>query len=152
MSTEPRVVRVSGSLVEARPFRNAALNEQVGVGGAGLLGEVIKVDGETATIQVYEETSGLALGEPVVPTGAPLEVELGPGLLGAVLDGVGRPLQQLADQFGDFITRGAGPTLTRSGAGTSGPRRPGRSRGRQGRWGWWHCPTGPPTPCWCRRA
>jgi V/A-type H+-transporting ATPase subunit A len=85
-----------------------ALYELARVGHRRLLGEVIRVRGDTATLQVYEETTGLELGEPVEPTGSGLTVELGPGLLGAILDGTGRPLGRLAEQTGAFIRPGAG--------------------------------------------
>jgi len=110
--TEARVIRAAGALVEAAPLRTAGLFEIVRVGPRGLLGEVIRLDGDVATIQVFEDTSGLALEDPVVPTGAPLQAELGPGLLGSVLDGTGRPLDRLAAAEGAFL--GAGtivPTL-----------------------------------------
>lgn len=108
----PVIVRVSGALAEARPLPGAALYELVRVGARGLLGEVIRVSGDTATIQVYEDTNGLRIGEPVVPTGGALTLHLGPGLLGSVLDGVGRPLARLAELSGDFIQPGmAAPTL-----------------------------------------
>ena len=110
--TTPHVVRVAGSLVEARPLADAALYELVKVGERGLLGEVVRLSGELATIQVYEETVGLRVGEPVAATGGTLTVTLGPGLLGAVLDGVGRPLAALAAARGDFIAPGlVAPTL-----------------------------------------
>jgi V/A-type H+-transporting ATPase subunit A len=90
----------------------AALYELARVGRRGLLGEVIRVQGDLATLQVYEETTGLELGEPVEPTGTGLTVMLGPGLLGAILDGTGRPLGRLAEQTGNFIQPGAdAPTL-----------------------------------------
>ncbi|HUL49198.1 MAG TPA: V-type ATP synthase subunit A [Gemmatimonadales bacterium] len=108
----PRILRVSGSLAEASPLRDAALYELVRVGARGLLGEVVRVVGERATVQVYEDTSGLAVGEPVQPTGHPLRLKLGPGLLGSVLDGVGRPLGRIAEHTGDFIAPGVtAPTL-----------------------------------------
>ena len=107
-----RILRISGALTEAAPLPSVALYELVRVGTRGLLGEVIRVTGTRATIQVYEDTTGLQLGEPVVPTGESLTIHLGPGLLGAVLDGVGRPLASLAQQAGDFIAPGiAAPTL-----------------------------------------
>lgn len=91
-----------------------SLYEIARVGEARLLGEVVRVEGARATLQVYEETSGLRVGEPVVPTGAALEAELGPGLLGALFDGVGRPLVRLAED-GDFLRPGASaPTLDSS--------------------------------------
>lgn len=106
------VTRVTGSLVEARPLRDVGLYELVRVGARGLLGEVIRVDGEVATLQIHEDTTGLAVGAPVAATGGPLAVELGPGLLGAILDGVGRPLARLAAAGGDFLAPGAtAPTL-----------------------------------------
>lgn len=101
------LVRISGPTVVARGLPAAALNEVVWVGAARLLGEVIRVEGALATIQVYEETAGLALGEPAEPTGEPLAVELGPGLLGRIFDGVQRPLDALAAREGDFLGRGA---------------------------------------------
>jgi V/A-type H+-transporting ATPase subunit A len=91
-----------------------ALNEVVRVGHDGLLGEVIRIRAGLATLQVYEETAGLVLGEPVEATGEPLAVELGPGLLGQVVDGIERPLEALAVKSGDFIVRGvAHPALDR---------------------------------------
>jgi len=106
------ITRITGTLAEARPLRDAALHELVRVGERGLLGEIIRFTGDTATLQVFEDTTGLAVGAPVVATGASLTAELGPGLLGAVLDGVGRPLARLADASGDFVAPGAtAPTL-----------------------------------------
>jgi V/A-type H+-transporting ATPase subunit A len=78
----------------------------VRVGNDRLIGEVIELKGDTASIQVYEETSGVGPGEPVVSTGVPLSVELGPGLIGSFFDGIQRPLNVLAEMAGDFITRG----------------------------------------------
>jgi V/A-type H+/Na+-transporting ATPase subunit A len=113
MSAE--LVRVSGALVEAAPLPHASLYELVHVGRRSLLGEVIRITGATATIQVFEDTNGLALGEPVVGTGNSLSAELGPGLLGSVLDGVGRPLTSVARELGDFIRPGTRvPTLDAS--------------------------------------
>jgi V/A-type H+-transporting ATPase subunit A len=106
--TDARVVRAAGALVEAAPLREAALNEIVRVGPQNLLGEVIRLDDDVATVQVFEETSGLALDDPVHGTGRPLLAELGPGLLGSVLDGIGRPLELLARREGGFL--GAGTT------------------------------------------
>lgn len=100
------VTRVAGSLVETRPLR-AALYELALVGDRQMLGEVIRCAGDTATLQVYEDTTGLAVGEPVAVTGTTLSAQLGPGLLGAVLDGIGRPLASVAEATGDFIGPGA---------------------------------------------
>ena len=108
----PRLTRISGALAEAQPLRGAGLYEIARVGSRGLLGEVIRVDGEIGTLQVYEDTDGLRTGEPVHLTGGALTVTLGPGLLGSILDGTGRPLGRLADQMGDFIQPGGdAPTL-----------------------------------------
>ncbi|HEX9610452.1 MAG TPA: V-type ATP synthase subunit A [Gemmatimonadales bacterium] len=110
--TGPRIVRVSGALAEARPMGQASLYELVRVGERGLLGEVIRLEVDRGTVQVYEDTTGLRAGEAVELTGQALTVHLGPGLLGAVVDGVGRPLAQLAAEHGDFIRPGASaPTL-----------------------------------------
>jgi V/A-type H+-transporting ATPase subunit A len=102
----PRLIRLSGALAEARPMPDAALYELARVGERHLLGEVIRIQGDLATLQVYEETNGLKIGEPIEPTGGALTVELGPGLLGAILDGTGRPLERLAEVTGDFIGPG----------------------------------------------
>ncbi|MEA3248045.1 MAG: V-type ATP synthase subunit A [Gemmatimonadota bacterium] len=101
-----RIIRVAGSLVEATPLR-AALYDTAAVGERRMMAEVIRQRGDVATLQVYEDTTGLAVGEPVESLGVSLTAQLGPGLLGSVLDGVGRPLQRLADVTGDFITPGA---------------------------------------------
>ena len=109
------LTRITGTLAEARPLRDAALYELVRVGERGLRGEVIRFAGDTATLQIFEDTTGLAVGAPVVATGASLTAELGPGLLGAVLDGIGRPLARLAEATGDFLAPGAtAPTLSRA--------------------------------------
>jgi len=105
--TGPRVLRINGALVEAGPVPGASLFELARVGDLGLLGEVVAVDGDVATIQVYEETTGLRVGGPVEMSGGSLTVELGPGLLGSVFDGIGRPLERLARSEGDFIQPGA---------------------------------------------
>ncbi len=107
-----RIVRITGALVEACPLAGVGLYELIRVGRNRLLGEVVRVDGDRATVQVYEETTGLRVGEPVEPSGRDLGVQLGPGLLGSVLDGVGRPLYRVAAQTGDFIQPGTeAPTL-----------------------------------------
>jgi V/A-type H+-transporting ATPase subunit A len=115
MSGAGEIVRLAGPTVTARGLGGAGLNEVVWVGDERLLGEVIRIEGDLATVQVYEETVGLALGEPVEGTGQPLAVELGPGLLGSIFDGVQRPLPALAAQQGDFLGRGVRlPALDRA--------------------------------------
>ncbi len=106
-----RVVRVAGPVVVATGLEKARLYNLVRVGRRRLIGEVIRLQGDEALIQVYEETSGLQTGSVVEDTGAPLQVELGPGLLGQVFDGVQRPLPRLAAKSGQpfgepFIRRG----------------------------------------------
>ncbi len=101
-----RLVKVAGPTVAVSGLPGVALNEVVFVGEERLLGEVIRIEGDVATVQVYEDTAGLALGEPAEAAGEPLSVELGPGLLGRVFDGVQRPLSELAERQGDFLGRG----------------------------------------------
>jgi len=110
--TDARIIRVAGAIAEAQPLGEAALYELVEVGEHRLLGEVIRIQDDVATIQVFEETSGLGLHEPVRRTGSSLMTRLGPGLLGSILDGVGRPLTGLAERSGDFMAPGMTlPTL-----------------------------------------
>lgn len=110
-----RVVRVVGALAEAEPLPGVGLYEVVRVGRRRLPGEVIRIEGRRATLQVFEETAGLALEEPVERTGGPLTAELGPGLLGSILDGVGRPLDRPSASSGPFLEPGAEiATLERS--------------------------------------
>jgi V/A-type H+-transporting ATPase subunit A len=107
-----RITRIAGALVEARPARDAFLYELALVGELGMFGEVIRLNGDTATLQVYEDTRGLALGEPIRLMRNTLGAQLGPGLIGAVLDGTGRPLDQLGRLTGAFLARGVhAPTL-----------------------------------------
>ncbi|HHV78795.1 MAG TPA: V-type ATP synthase subunit A [Firmicutes bacterium] len=100
------IVKVSGPLVVAEGMADAKMYDVVRVGTRKLIGEIIELKGDKASIQVYEETSGLGPGEPVVSTGLPLSVELGPGLMGSIFDGIQRPLQLVNQIAGDFITRG----------------------------------------------
>ncbi|HEY7467948.1 MAG TPA: V-type ATP synthase subunit A [Acidimicrobiia bacterium] len=99
-----RVVRVAGPVVVAEGLERARLYSLVRVGRRGLVGEVIRLVGDQTVIQVYEETSGLRVGSTVVDTGAPLSVELGPGLIGAIFDGVQRPLPVMAGKPGGPVT------------------------------------------------
>jgi len=101
-----RIIRITGPVVVAEHMTGSRMYDIVRVGNENLMGEIIKLLEDTATIQVYEETSGLHVGEPVSSTGAPLTVELGPGLLTSVFDGIQRPLSFLAERSGDFIGRG----------------------------------------------
>jgi V/A-type H+-transporting ATPase subunit A len=108
------VVKVSGPLVVATGLPEARMFDVVKVGRQGLIGEVIEVRGEKLSIQVYEETSGLGPGDPVISTGVPLSVELGPGMLEGIFDGIQRPLDAIEAKAGSFITRGIDvPALNR---------------------------------------
>jgi V/A-type H+/Na+-transporting ATPase subunit A len=109
-TAQARLVRIAGALVEASPAREASLYELALVGDRGMVGEVIRIDGDTATLQVYEDTRGLALGEPVRLTRDTLTAQLGPGLIGAILDGTGRPLDRLGELAGDFLAPGVTAT------------------------------------------
>ncbi len=100
------VFRVTGPVVTARGLEEAKMFDVVRVGDLGLVGEVIRLQGETATLQIYEDTTGLRPGDKVVNTGQALSVELGPGLLKSIYDGIQRPLDVLKEQSGDFISRG----------------------------------------------
>lgn len=100
------IVKVSGPLVVATGLPEAKMFDVVRVGEEGLIGEVIEVHGENLSIQVYEETSGIGPGDPVISTGLPLSVELGPGLLEGMFDGIQRPLDAIEAKAGSFITRG----------------------------------------------
>jgi V/A-type H+/Na+-transporting ATPase subunit A len=104
-----RVTKVSGPVVGATDLPNTRLLDVVRVGTDRLLGEVIKIDGDLVVMQVFEDTTGLRVGEPVEATGEPLYAELGPGLLGGILDGTQRRLQDLATDGDVYIARGADP-------------------------------------------
>ncbi|SHH25127.1 V-type ATP synthase subunit A [Clostridium grantii] len=101
-----RIIKVSGPLVVAEEMDDANIYDVVKVGNQGLIGEIIEMRGDKASIQVYEETSGLGPGDPVISSGEPLSVELGPGLLEAIFDGIQRPLDKLAEKAGSFLTKG----------------------------------------------
>ena len=98
---------INGPVVTVRGHTDLSLMEMVYVGSQRLVGEVIRLDADRATIQVYEETSGLRAGEPVEPTGGPLSVTLGPGILRNIYDGIQRPLPAIEADMGSFIQRGA---------------------------------------------
>jgi V/A-type H+/Na+-transporting ATPase subunit A len=100
------VARVSGPVVTAEGLPGAKMYDVVRVGELGLVGEIIRLVGDTCTVQVYEDTTGLRPGDKVENTGQALSVELGPGLLKSIYDGVQRPLDVLKENLGDFITRG----------------------------------------------
>jgi len=98
--------RIAGPFITAKGMSNAKLFELVKVGEAGIIGEIIRISGSTATIQAYEETEGIKLGEKVIGTGKLLSVDLGPGLMGQILDGIQRPLPLIEEKIGPLIERG----------------------------------------------
>ncbi len=101
-----KIVKISGPLVVASGMEEANMFDVVLVGEQGLIGEIIEMRGDRASIQVYEETAGIGPGAPVVSTGAPLSVELGPGLVETIYDGIQRPLEGMVELAGSNITRG----------------------------------------------
>ena len=109
------IIRISGPVIIARGMKGSKMYDVVTVGSEDLQGEIIRLEGSDAVIQVYEDTTGLTLGESVTNTETPLSVELGPGLLASIYDGVQRPLPVLLALSGDFIGRGiTAPGLDRS--------------------------------------
>lgn len=106
MVSKGRIVWVSGPAVRADGMSSTKMYETVEVGESKLIGEVLRLTGDTAFIQVYESTSGLKPGEPVVGSGQPLSVLLGPGIIGKIYDGIQRPLEDIAQKSGSFIGRG----------------------------------------------
>lgn len=105
-SQEGKIIRISGPVIEADDMRGAKMYDVVRVGDENLIGEIIRLNGDVATIQVYEDTNGLKPGEKVISTDMPLSVELGPGLLTNIYDGIQRPLPAIYEETGDFISRG----------------------------------------------
>lgn len=101
-----KIIKVSGPLVVAEGMDEANVYDVVQVSDNRLVGEIIEMRGDRASIQVYEETTGIGPGDPVYTTGEPLSVELGPGLLEAMFDGIQRPLEEFRQLSGDFLTRG----------------------------------------------
>eukprot|EP00669_Euglena_mutabilis_P001100 TRINITY_DN1138_c0_g1_i1.p1 TRINITY_DN1138_c0_g1~~TRINITY_DN1138_c0_g1_i1.p1 ORF type:complete len:265 (+),score=87.54 TRINITY_DN1138_c0_g1_i1:23-796(+) len=111
-----KVLMVSGPVVVAEDMEGAAMYELCRVGNDKLVGEIIRLEANKATIQVYEETGGLRVGDPVLRTGQPLSLELGPGCFGGIFDGIQRPLDEIFKLVGDiFIPRGVDvPALNRT--------------------------------------
>ncbi|MBR2156182.1 MAG: hypothetical protein IJ941_04530 [Clostridia bacterium] len=106
MAVKGTIVKVSGPLIVASGMADVQMYDVVRVSDKHLIGEVIELRGDRASIQVYEETGGIGPGEPVESTGAPLSVELAPGLIESIYDGIQRPLDKIKEQAGDRITRG----------------------------------------------
>jgi len=109
-----RVVKVAGPVVVAEGMTGARMYDVVRVGKLNLIGEIVELHGDFASIQVYEETTGMGPGEPVIDTETPLSVELGPGLIESIYDGIQRPLNSLVEAEGEFMSRGSAmPGLNR---------------------------------------
>jgi V/A-type H+-transporting ATPase subunit A len=109
-----KIIKVSGPLVVAEGMEDANVYDVVRVSDNKLIGEIIEMRGDRASIQVYEETTGIGPGEPVYTTGEPLSVELGPGLIESMFDGIQRPLNSIRDLVGDFLSKGVEvPSLDR---------------------------------------
>ena len=106
MAVKGTIVKVSGPLIVASGMADVNMYDVVRVSEKQLIGEVIELRGDKASIQVYEETGGIGPGEPVESTGAPLSVELAPGLIESIYDGIQRPLNKIQELAGDRITRG----------------------------------------------
>ena len=105
--SQGKIIKVSGPLVLASGMQEANIQDICRVGDLGLIGEIIEMRRDQASIQVYEETSGLGPGEPVITTGSPLSVELGPGLISQMFDGIQRPLERFQTiTESDFLVRG----------------------------------------------
>ena len=104
---EPKkITKINGPVIIATGEEDFAMHDMVYIGTYKLLGEVIKLDGKNATIQCYEDTSGMKIGEEVISTNAPLSLTLGPGMIGSVYDGIQRPLKTLEKKSGPFISKG----------------------------------------------
>jgi len=103
---EGRIIKVAGPLIVAENLADSKMFDVVKVGKLGLIGEIIELRGDKASIEVYEETAGLGVGDKVVSTGSPLSVELAPGLIEGIFDGIQRPLNKLVEKYGDRISRG----------------------------------------------
>nr|WP_217177966.1 V-type ATP synthase subunit A [Methanoplanus limicola] len=114
MNTKGTIIRIAGPVIEAEGMRGVQMYELVRVGKDRLIGEVIRLERDVATIQVYEDTTGLFPGQAVEGAGMPLPAELGPGLLGMIYDGIQRPLESMWNSVGDFIIKGTNiPALDR---------------------------------------
>ena len=99
MIIEGNIIKIAGPVILADGMRGTQMHEMVKVGDSQLVGEIIELEGDTATIQVYEETAGIKPGEKVESTGGPLSVELGPGIMGAIFDGI----QRLKNKLGTLL-------------------------------------------------
>ncbi len=108
------IIKIAGPVIVGNGMKGTQMYEMVRVGNDHLIGEIIELEGDTATIQVYEETAGMKPGEPIESTGGPLSVELGPGIIGSIFDGIQRPLEKIKVLTGDYLPRGVSvPSLNK---------------------------------------
>jgi V/A-type H+-transporting ATPase subunit A len=108
------IIKIAGPVIVGSGMKGTQMYEMVKVGNDKLIGEIIELEGDTATIQVYEETAGMKPGEPIESTGGPLSVELGPGIIGSIFDGIQRPLEKIKVLTGDYLQRGVSvPSLNK---------------------------------------
>ena len=110
MENQNVIYGINGCIVTVKDARSFSMMEMVYVGHEHLVGEVIGITDKFTTIQVYEETVGLTLGEPIVGTGSPMNITLGPGIMNNIFDGIARPLKDIAAESGTFIARGSKAT------------------------------------------
>jgi len=103
---EGKVIRINGPIIKATGLGGSGLYDVVEIGEKRLIGEIIRLEGDTATIQIYEENTGMRVGESAWSLERPLSVHLGPGLLGTIYDGIQRPLAEIKKTAGGFITPG----------------------------------------------
>ncbi|MCL4396776.1 V-type ATP synthase subunit A, partial [Candidatus Parvarchaeota archaeon] len=101
---EGKVIGISGSVVTVSGLEDPKMNNIIFIGENELVGEIVKIEEKNAIVQVYEDTSGLKIGEKAVDSREPLSVELGPGLIGSIFDGIQRPLDKILKQEGTFIS------------------------------------------------
>ena len=116
------IIKIAGPVIVGNGMKGTQMYEMVKVGNDNLIGEIIELEGDTATIQVYEETAGMKPGEPIESTGGPLSVELGPGIIGSIFDGIQRPLEKIKFLTGDYLQRGVSvPSLDKEKKWTFNP-------------------------------
>ncbi len=116
------IIKIAGPVIVGNGMKGTQMYEMVKVGNDNLIGEIIELEGDTATIQVYEETAGMKPGEPIESTGGPLSVELGPGIIGSIFDGIQRPLEKIKFLTGDYLQRGVSvPSLDKERKWTFNP-------------------------------
>ena len=116
------IIKIAGPVIVGNGMKGTQMYEMVKVGNDNLIGEIIELEGDTNTIQVYEETAGMKPGEPIESTGGPLSVELGPGIIGSIFDGIQRPLEKIKFLTGDYLQRGVSvPSLDKEKKWTFNP-------------------------------